>query len=154
MSEATDVQSSNEATLRAQLTALGEAWGRGDANAYAALFTPDADYVVFDGTRLRGRDQIAHAHRQLFERWLKGSRLVWGDFDVDFPAPGVAIIHSQGAILKRSQTTPSRSRWSVQTIVAILREGVWSFQAFHNTRYRPFAESAVGRLLKVFARAN
>lgn len=141
--------SSDDAALRAQLEALSEAWARGDADGYAALFAPDATYIVFDGTRLNGRAQIAEGHRPLFARWLRGSRLLWGELEIQFPAPDVAIIHSQGAVVKRSQSKPSRGRWSQQTIVAIRDEAAWRLQAFHNTRYRPFAKSWLGKLLKL-----
>jgi uncharacterized protein (TIGR02246 family) len=53
-----------------------DAWGAGDAEAFAAPFRDDAVFVAFDGSVLVGRAQIAAAHRELFERWLKGSRLV------------------------------------------------------------------------------
>ncbi|HLJ32900.1 MAG TPA: SgcJ/EcaC family oxidoreductase, partial [Ktedonobacteraceae bacterium] len=64
----------NEAAIRTLLQRLNESWG--DTDAYAALFTEDADYVAFDGSHARGRNEIAEVHRPLFEGILKGSRLV------------------------------------------------------------------------------
>ncbi|PTL81926.1 DUF4440 domain-containing protein [Vitiosangium sp. GDMCC 1.1324] len=130
---------------------LHDAWGRGDADGYAALFTEDADYVVFDGSRLKGRAEIAENHRPLFERFMKGSRLESEPASVRLLAPGVALVHGKGAILMAGQKRPSRGRLSVQTLVAVNREGRWRFTAFQNTRYRPFAQTLLGRVLMLLA---
>lgn len=138
----------DEAAIQGLIQELGEAWDRGDADAYASLFTEDADYVVFDGTHLKGRQEIAEAHRPLFERFMKGSRLVTESSSLRFLSPDVALIHSMGAILRAHQNHPSSRRLSVQTMVAV-REGEegWRLAAFQNTRYRPFARTLLGRLL-------
>jgi len=129
------------------LQLLNETWG--DADAYAALFTEDGDYVAFDGSHARGRSEIARTHRPLFEGILKGSRLV-GDglpVKVRFLAPDVALIHSGGAVLRAHQKKPSRRAISVQTLVAVKQEDRWLFAAFQNTRYRPFAQTLLGKIL-------
>jgi len=38
-----------------------------DALAVAAPFTDDADFVVFEGTHLKGRQQIASFTQQIFD---------------------------------------------------------------------------------------
>jgi uncharacterized protein (TIGR02246 family) len=137
----------NEAAVRALLQRLNETWG--DADAYAALFTEDGDYVAFDGSHARGRTEIAETHRPLFEGILKGSRLVGVGVPVEvrFLAPGVALVHSGGAVLRLRQKKPSRRAISVQTLVAVKREDRWLFAAFQNTRYRPFAQTLLGKIL-------
>lgn len=63
-----------------QLTALFDRMCRarteGDAQAYGACFTPDCDYVSFDGTRTLGRAQVAASHDKLFRGVPFGSALV------------------------------------------------------------------------------
>jgi uncharacterized protein (TIGR02246 family) len=54
--------------------AMAESWTRGDGAAYGRLFSTDSDYVAFDGTRLKSRDENVRHHRALFETVLKGSR--------------------------------------------------------------------------------
>jgi uncharacterized protein (TIGR02246 family) len=139
----------DEASIQNLIRELGEAWDRGDADAYASLFTEDADYVVFDGTHLKGRQKIADAHRPLFERFMKGSRLVTESYSIRFLSPGVALVHSKGTILRARQKHPSNRRLSVQTMVVLREEGekTWRLAAFQNTRYRPFARTLPGRLL-------
>jgi uncharacterized protein (TIGR02246 family) len=48
-----------EAAVRSTLSRVAAAWGDGDPDRYAALFTEDADYTAFDGTRMAGRQAIA-----------------------------------------------------------------------------------------------
>ena len=135
----------DEAAVRALVQRMNDAWG--DADAYAAVFTEDADYVIFDGTHLPGRSAIAEAHRPLFERFMKGTRLVAEPPAVRFLAPDVALVHGKGAILRARQRRPSRRRISVQTLVAVKGEDGWRLTAFQNTRYRPFAQTLAGRVL-------
>jgi uncharacterized protein (TIGR02246 family) len=137
----------NESLVRALYQQFIEAWG--DTDAYAALFTEDGDYVTFDGSHARGRSEIAKAHRPLFEGILKGSRLVDVSIPVEvrFPSPDVALVHSGGAVLRSHQKKPSRRAVSVQTLVAVKQEDRWLFAAFQNTRYRPFAQTLLGKIL-------
>jgi uncharacterized protein (TIGR02246 family) len=136
-----------ELAVRALYQNLIEAWG--DADSYAALFTEDGDYITFDGSHARGRSEIARTHRPLFEGILKGSRLidVGIPLEVRFLSSDVALIHSGGAVLRARQKKPSRRAISVQTMVAVKQEGKWLFAAFQNTRYRPFAQSLLGKIL-------
>jgi uncharacterized protein (TIGR02246 family) len=137
--------SADVAAIRHLFQRFLAAWG--DADTYASVFTEDADYVTFDGTHVKGRGAIAESHRLLFERVLKGSRLYSEPPAIRLLTPDVALIHSKGAVLRAGQQRPSRRRMSVQTLVAIKQADEWRLVAFHNTRYRPFAQTLLGRLL-------
>lgn len=135
----------DEAEVRALMQRLNEAWG--NADAYAALFTEDADYITFDGSLAKGREAIAEVHRPLFEGILKGSRLVGETLSVRFLTPDIALVHSKGAVLQKRQKQPSRRASSVQTNVVVRQDGHWLITAFQNTRYRPWNESLLGKVL-------
>ena len=66
--------SADETAVRGLFQRALDAWGRGDGSAYGALFTDDAEYVAFDGSRTVGRQAIAESHQRLFDTWLKGTR--------------------------------------------------------------------------------
>ena len=134
-----------ETEICALLQRLNEAWG--DADAYAAFFTEDADYVTFDGSSVKGRVAIAESHRPLFEGFMRGSRLSSQTTAVRFLTPEVALVHGRGAVIQRRQKQASRRALSVQTMVVIRQDGRWLITAFQNTRYRPWTESLVGKLL-------
>src|SRR5690554_4192097 len=108
-----------ETEIRRLLQQLYDCWAAGDAEAYAAFFTEDADYIAFDGANQKGRAAIAAAHKFLFEKWLKGSRLVEHDTTVRFLTPEVALIHSRGNTILAGKSEPAPERESVQTLVAV-----------------------------------
>ena len=124
----------DEAAVRDLFARLLAAWGRGDGQAYGALFTDDADYVAFDGSRTVGREEIAASHQRLFETWLKGTRLIGDAPAVRFLAPDVALVHATGGTVMPGRGDDRAVRPSIQTLVAVKREGAWRFAAFHNTR--------------------
>ena len=138
----------DERAIRDLFERLLEDWARGDGEAYGSRFTEDADYVAFDGTRTKGREEVSSSHQQLFDKFMKGTRLTGRIEGVKFPVPGVALVHATGGTLMRGKTEPSPERDSIQTLVAVKREGgEWRFAAFHNTRVRPIGRGARGFLI-------
>ncbi|MGY1945008.1 SgcJ/EcaC family oxidoreductase [Nocardia asiatica] len=117
-----------------------QAWADGDAETFAALFTPDADYVTWVGTHFKGRAAIAASHVPLFEKYLKGTRLDGEITQLRFLTPDIAIIHSKGAVLKGKQRRTRRNT-KVQTTVAVRQDGRWQLAAFHNTKYHWLLET-------------
>ena len=69
------LQPADEAAIRAIPEHMIDAWNRGSADDFAAPFVDDADFVAFEGTHLKGREQIAAFHRRAFDTVVKGSRL-------------------------------------------------------------------------------
>jgi uncharacterized protein (TIGR02246 family) len=101
-----------------------DAWRAGDGQAFAAPFSDAAVFVGFDGSVMRGREQIASVHQELFDRWLKGSRLVDERTEVRFVGPDVAIVHALGGTVMRGKAEAAPERDSIQTLVAVRGDGV------------------------------
>ncbi|MEV4224652.1 SgcJ/EcaC family oxidoreductase [Nonomuraea sp. NPDC049725] len=121
---------SADAEIVTMLTRLAGAWNAGDATAYAALFTEDADYITFAGTDSRGREEIESSHRWLFEGPLKGSTM---------PAPGDVLVKplADGAVLVIARGGTSAGgdlRDSVVSFTAVRTAEGWRFASFQNTR--------------------
>jgi uncharacterized protein (TIGR02246 family) len=126
--------------IAALLTRLAEAWNAGDATAYAALFTEDADYITFDGNLTQGRDAIESSHRWLFEGPLKGSTMA-APADTRFKrlADGAVLVISTGGT-----TLNGELRTSTVSFTAVRTPQGWRFASFQNTRrqqLRPASES-------------
>jgi uncharacterized protein (TIGR02246 family) len=132
----------DEAAVRDLYEELMDGWNRGSGEAFAAAFTADGDLVAFDGTHFEGREEIAPFHQELFDRWMKGSRLVGQVKDVRFLSPDVALIHAVGSTVMRGKSEPSPERDSIQTLVAVRRDDGWRLAAFQNTRVRPMRNAA------------
>lgn len=120
--------------------ALQDAWNRGDAAGYAALFTDDAGFVAWNGAHGYGRQAIEEAHRPLFDGPLAGSRIALVD-DADsarpeslrFLRPDVAIMITAGVVTLPGQSAgPDHD--SVQTFVLVKNGKSWRVATFQNTR--------------------
>jgi uncharacterized protein (TIGR02246 family) len=138
----TTVGPADEAAVRGLYQQLMDGWNRGSGVEFAAAFAEDGDLVAFDGTHFAGREEIAPFHQELFDKWLKGSRLVGKVRDVRFLSPDVALMHAVGGTVMRGKTEPSPERDSNQTLVATRRDGEWRLAAFQNTRVRPMRNAA------------
>jgi uncharacterized protein (TIGR02246 family) len=124
----------DEAAIRALYQQLMDGWNAGSGNAFAAPFEEDGDLVGFDGTHIKGRHEIALFHQDLFDMFLKGSRLVGKVRSVRFLTSNVAVMHAIGGTVMAGQTDLEPERNSVQTLVAVRRNGNWYLAAFQNTR--------------------
>jgi uncharacterized protein (TIGR02246 family) len=72
---------------------LVDAFNDKDADAFAALFTEDAEFVNIFGGRMRGREGIAAGHRHVFATALTGSVLTMDALDVLPVGDDVAVCH-------------------------------------------------------------
>jgi uncharacterized protein (TIGR02246 family) len=145
--ETTTHYQTDEARILALFEDLLEDWGRGDGESYGSRFTESADYVAFDGTRTRGRQEISASHQRLFDKFLKGTRLTGRILSIKFPSSDVALIHATGGTIMRGKTKPSPERDSIQTLVAVREGADWRFAAFHNSRVRPIGSNVATLLL-------
>jgi len=151
----------DEAAVRALYEELMGGWNEGSGARFAAAFTEDGDLIAFDGTYLRGRDVIERFQQELFDKWVKGTRLTGSVNDVRFVGPDTAVMHAIGGTIKRRKTKPARARDSIQTLVAVRTGGGWRLAAFQNTRVRPigagfrsFVHWSIGDALWSFLRLS
>ena len=86
-------ESYDETTIKDILMHMIEAWNRCNVRDFAAPFADDADFIAFDGTHLKGRNQIVAGHQALFETAIRGTRLDGGVHFVRFLGP-----HSRSCI--------------------------------------------------------
>ncbi|MFC4338036.1 SgcJ/EcaC family oxidoreductase [Salininema proteolyticum] len=124
--------------VEAVLEGIARAWNSGDAEAYAAAFTEDADYITFFGRRFRGRREIEDSHRYLFEGPLKGSKMAdEGETDVRMLSPDVALAVVTGGVEIDAGAGLPPDRESIVTFTAVRRDDRWLLSSFQNTRRDP-----------------
>jgi uncharacterized protein (TIGR02246 family) len=90
-----------------------DGWNTGSGKAIAPPFEENDDLVRFDGTHLNGRQEIATFHQQLFDLFVKGSRLVGKVRTVRLLTPDVALIHAVGGTVMAEQIDLDPERNSV-----------------------------------------
>jgi uncharacterized protein (TIGR02246 family) len=141
-------QRADEEAIRALVNQQVKGWAAGDSEAYAGVFTPDADYVTFLGSYHKGRAAIAASYAPLFRRLLKGTRLHIEISQVRFLTPDVALIHANAVVQKKARQR-NRPNARVNTSVAVRIDGRWRLAASQNTTHRRFAEKL---MVKLFSR--
>lgn len=141
----------DEAAVRALYEQVMEGWNQGSAEAFAAPFAEDSDFIAFDGSHFIGREEIASFHRPLFETHLKGTHLVGRIKSVRLLSPDVALMHAIGGTVMPGKSGPAPERNSIQTLVATKRGDEWRFAAFQNTRVRPIGRNAGGTFVWLFS---
>jgi uncharacterized protein (TIGR02246 family) len=130
-------QTADDEEIRTLWVRACDAWTHGDARAYGETFTPDVDYVPYDGSLARGRQAVVDSHDRLFRGVLAGSALVGEVESIRYVNPDVAIVHTMGSVLMPWRSKLPKGRVSRQTVVAVRTGEGWRFTALHNTRVRP-----------------
>jgi uncharacterized protein (TIGR02246 family) len=143
----TQPQSADELAIRTLYQRMLDGWNQGSAAAFAAPLTDDADFVAFDGSYFKGREAIVASHQPLFEKYLKGSRLVGEVMSVRLLSSSVALMHARGATIMRGASQAAPERDSIQTLVAVKENATWMLTAFQNTRVRPIGRNLGGTLV-------
>jgi uncharacterized protein (TIGR02246 family) len=112
-----------------------DAWNEGNGEAFVESLTDDADFVVFEGTHLKGRREAASFTKRVFDTVVKGSRLEGEVKFVRFLSPGTAVMHAvvRTAPAGRTETT-SEGRDSMELYVMTKRDGAWRTQEIINAR--------------------
>jgi uncharacterized protein (TIGR02246 family) len=124
-----------------------DGWNQGSGAAFAAAWAEDGHLIGFDGTHFTSRDEIARFHDSLLQTYLKGTWLVGEVTGVVFPAPDLAVMHARGGTIMRGASTAAPERDSIQTLVAVRRDGEWQLLAFQNTRVKPIGRDVSGTLI-------
>lgn len=126
--------STDETKIKEMHAEMIKAWNNGSGAGFAAPFAPDADFIAFEGSQLKGRSQIAQFHQMLFETSFRGTRLDGGVHFVRFLRPDFALMHAWATTALRGETNASSSRDSMQLFIATKHGGYWQFDAMQNSR--------------------
>lgn len=122
----------DDAAIRKIASRLQDGWNKGDGKAFAAPFAEDADYVVVNGMRIKGRDTIAAGHQRIFDTVYKDSHNTATVQSVRFIRDDVAVAHIEWH-LKFRENAVEREGKAMCSMVMTKKNGEWSIIAFHNT---------------------
>ncbi|GAA0386759.1 SgcJ/EcaC family oxidoreductase [Microbispora corallina] len=110
------------------------AWTDNDADAFAALYLPDAT-VVMPGVLHRGREAVRAYMAAAFAGPLKGSRGIDEPEDVRVIGD-TAVVVSRAGILMAGETALPADRERLATWVLVRRDGEWRIAAYANAPAR------------------
>ena len=122
----------DEAAIRKIVSRIQDAWNEGDSKAFSAPFAEDADYVVVNGMRIKGRATIDEGHRRIFDTIYKGSHNSGSIQNIRFLRDDVAVAHVEWH-LKYNENGTAREHKAMATFVMLKEKGEWTVAAFQNT---------------------
>lgn len=120
----------DEAAIRKIVTSLEEAWNAGSGKDFAAPFDEDADYVVINGTHIKGRKEIAAGHQRIFDTVYKNSRQSPTVQSIRFLSDTIALAHVEWKL----KLADAHEGKAMNSLVLTKKNGRWGITAFHNTR--------------------
>jgi uncharacterized protein (TIGR02246 family) len=132
ISQTSQPSGDDEAAIRQNVQRLEDAWNAHDGKAFAAPFAADADYVVVNGMKIKGREEIEQGHARIFATVYKESRNAGTVSDVRFLRPDVALVHVEWN-LEFKAGGEARKGHAMSTMVMTKEGGKWSIAAFQNT---------------------
>ena len=130
----------DEAAIRAIIAGLADAWTRGDSRAWSKAFAEDADFTVWNGLYVKGREAITRGHEQIFSTIYKDTKQRVSVRSIRFLCDDVAVVHVEGSVVKKSEEFPATPQ-VVPMLVMKKEQGQWLVAAFQNTRIQE-AQSA------------
>ena len=130
--------SEEEAKIRAIVQSEGDAWNRGDAEAFGAHYAENGDFTNVIGQQLYGRKAFIAQHAGIFSTIYKGSHNVCTVSKITFLRPDVALVDIDGVLSGALRMPPGLKAnddgtMHVKLLEVMTREkGSWSIAAFHN----------------------
>jgi uncharacterized protein (TIGR02246 family) len=120
----------DEAAIRKIVTRMQEGWNTGSGKEFAAVFDEDADYVIVNGMRVKGRKEIDAGHQNIFDTIYKNSHQSSTVQTVRFLSDTIALAHVEWNL----KLADAREGKAMSLLVLTKKNGQWSIAAFHNTR--------------------
>ena len=123
-------RTADEGAIRENVKQMESGWNTKSAALFAKPFADDADYVVINGSQIKGRVQIEQAHQQIFDTIFKDTTVALAVKQVRFLRPDVAVVHVGG---HRQGPTKELTQDAVITMVMTKEKQGWRIAAFQNT---------------------
>lgn len=126
------------------IVAFVKAWNAGDADALAALFVDDADFVNVVGLWWTSKLSIRRVHAWGFEQIFPGSTLTLEKLSQRLVGDDVAVVHARWRVEGQVDPDgkPAEPRRGVfSAVVTRLPEGGWLAVSAQNTDIAPAADT-------------
>ena len=132
-SQNTASRAKDEAAIRAVIANMADAWTKADAKLWGEQFAEDADFTVWTGTYVKGREAITRGHEELFKTIYPGTKQRLDVRSIRFLRDDVAVAHIEGYVVKKEEEFPAKPQ-VVPVCVLTKEKGQWKIAVFQNTR--------------------
>ncbi len=133
----------DKAAVEALVQSQGDAWNRGDAEAFGAHYAEDGSFTNILGQQLYGRKAFIRQHAIIFSTIYKGTQNTLSVTKVQFVRPDVAVVDIEAVLHGAKQLPPGVKAADDGALHTKLQEvmtkerGGWMIVAFHNVAVSP-----------------
>jgi uncharacterized protein (TIGR02246 family) len=120
----------DESALRESVKQLETGWNTKSGASFAKPFAEDADYVVINGSYIKGRAVIESQHQRIFDTIFKDTTIRLTVQQIRFLRPDVAVVHVKGS---RESPTQELRQSAMLTLFMTKEKAGWTIAAFQNT---------------------
>lgn len=147
--------SAAQKAAREIVSALVDAWNAHDAKAFAAVFSPEAEFTNVFGMKADGRDAVERFHAPIFATMFRHSRLQSNAVASRQLRPDVATVDVRWSM--SGARDPLGNEWpdrhGLISLVVAEREGEWLIETMHNMELADGAAAEAQRSLQENASA-
>ena len=122
----------DEAAIKQLVQQVQDAWNAHDGAAFSAPFAADADYVVINGSKIKGREEIEKGHTAIFTTVYKDSRNIGTVKSIRLLRPDVAVVHIEWNLEYTAGGEKKKSR-AMNSWIVTKDDGKWSIASFQIT---------------------
>ena len=122
----------DEIEVRELYRSMLEGWNERNADAFAAPFAEDGESIGFDGSQLVGKTEIVSTLQQIFANHPTAP-YVSKVKSVTLLSPEVAVLRAIAGMVPPGQTDINPAVNTLQTLIAVKRDGRWRILLFQNT---------------------
>jgi uncharacterized protein (TIGR02246 family) len=122
----------DEAAIKQLVQQVQDGWNAHDGAAFSAPFAADADYVIINGMKIKGREEIEKGHTAIFKTIYKDSRNNATVKGIRLLRADVAIVHIEWNLEYTAEGDKKKSR-AMNSWVVTKDEGKWSIASFQIT---------------------
>ena len=121
-----------ERAVRGVFSSTSQAWADGDAEAFAAYYTPDAT-VILPGVYLPGREAIRDTMAAAFGGPLKDTRRRHEVQRLRFTGPSTAIVITESVTGPAAASAAGAQPLERATWVLTRHDSGWLIEAYHSS---------------------
>jgi len=122
----------DEIEVRELYRRMLEGWNERNADAFAVPFAEDGESIGFDGSQLVGKTEIVSTLQQIFANHPTAP-YVSKVKSVTLLSPEVAVLRAIAGMVPPGQTDINPAVNTLQTLIAVKRDGRWRILLFQNT---------------------
>lgn len=134
-------KTADTAAIRAAVEQMAKGWNTKSGAEFAKPFAEDADYVIVNGTQIKGRAAIAKGHQEIFDTIYKNTTISLSVDSIRFLRSDVAVVHVSGTRTAPQEAGQPGAVNGKITLVMTKENGRWEIVAFQNTKVQPADET-------------